>query len=117
MPRIVLLVSILIMVSFTLSGAIAGEKDDRASDCLEKSCFDGKNFTRAQVEGNELVKKFCTTCHTESRIFNKLKELHADRDVDYEKDVKSIVVKKIRLTGGSISHKDGKKILEYLVTL
>jgi hypothetical protein len=70
-----------------------------------------------QVEAVALMKKYCTTCHTESRILDSLQALHRDQHDSYEKSVRSIVVKKIRLTGGEISHRDGKKILEYLVSL
>jgi len=48
---------------------------------------------------------------------DKLKELRRERE-SYEKNLKSIVVvKKIRLTGGEISHREGKMILEYLASL
>jgi len=47
---------------------------------------------------------------------DKLKELRRERE-SYEKNLKSIVVKKIRLTGGDISHREGKMILEYLASL
>jgi len=63
------------------------------------------------------VKKFCIKCHTESRVMDSLKLIRREHADDFEKSVKSIVVKKIRLTGGEISHRDGKKILEYLVAL
>jgi hypothetical protein len=112
MRRISCLLLIIIVGLFSLSVAVAGEKDGHAGDLLVV-----KGITREQLEGNDLVKKFCTSCHTESRIYNKLKEMHADRNVDYANDIKYVVVKKIRLTGGNISHNDGKKILEYLVAL
>jgi hypothetical protein len=70
-----------------------------------------------QVEAVALMKKHCTTCHTESRILDSLQALHRGQHDSYEQSVRSIVVKKIRLTGGAISHRDGKKILEYLVSL
>jgi hypothetical protein len=96
---------------------MAAEKPVRTIDCGTQGCPEGQSLSRVQAEGDALVKKYCTTCHTESRIMDRLSQMRKSRDIDFARDVKSIVVKKIRLTGGGISHGDGKKILEYLVTL
>lgn len=97
--------------------ALAVERNNNKSDCLGNSCIDANRFTKEQVEGNELVKKFCTSCHTENRVFSKLQELQKDNALNYEKNVRNIVIKKIRMASGEISRQDGRKILEYLVAL
>jgi hypothetical protein len=106
-----------VLVLVSLAGAYAGEPALKSPDCMLQDCHGGKPVAVQMSEGGALVKKFCTTCHTESRILDKLKAMHSDQHDSYEKSVKSIVVKKIRLTGGGITHRDGKKILEYLVGL
>jgi len=106
-----------VLVCISIATAFASEMAPRTIDCNKVKCPEGKMVSQEQIEGDALVKKFCTTCHTESRIMDSLKLMRKERDANYAKDVKSIVVKKIRLTGGRISHAEGKKILEYLVTL
>jgi len=106
-----------VLVCISIATAFAAEMAPRTIDCGSKECPEAASPSRMQLEGDGLVKKYCTTCHTESRIMERLKLMRKERDVTYVKDVKSIVVKKIRLTGGRISHAEGKKILEYLVTL
>lgn len=105
------------VVLAALAGAYAGEPAVKSPDCGLQDCHGGKSLSLQQREGDALVKKFCTTCHTEGRIMDKLQVLRRDEHDGFEKSVKSIVVKKIRLTGGEINHRDGKKILEYLVSL
>lgn len=105
-----------IVLSMPLAAISAVEQVDTRSDCGPMGCPNEKGLTRMQVEGDALVKKYCTTCHTEGRIMDKLKELRREQE-SFEKNLKSIVVKKIRLTGGEISHREGKKILEYLTSL
>ncbi|HZV82804.1 MAG TPA: hypothetical protein VFF53_11625 [Geobacteraceae bacterium] len=100
----------------SLAAVYAGEPAGNV-DCATKGCPGIKTLSPKQLEADALVKKYCTTCHTESRIMDRLKLMRSERDENYEQNVKSIIVKKIRLTGGEISHRDGKKILEYLVTL
>jgi len=68
-------------------------------------------------EGNDLVKKHCTGCHSEGRIMNKLQAMHGEQDENYEKEVKAIILRKIRMTNGDISRQDGKKIMEFLVAV
>lgn len=85
--------------------------------CFGESVSIPADRSGRQSEAVALIKKYCTTCHTESRILDSLQALHSEQRDIYEKNVRSIVVKKIRLTGGEISHRDGKKILEYLVSL
>ncbi len=113
MTRIVTVASILLI---SLATVYAGEPAG-SGECPTGGCPGGKTLSPRQLEADALVKKHCTTCHTESRIMDSLKLMRSERDENYEQNVKSIVVKKIRLTGGEISHRDGKKILEYLVTL
>ena len=83
----------------------------------DKEEFDISAFSAKQLEANELVKKFCTGCHTESRIINGLRSFHKDYGIAYGDQVKVTVVKKIRLTGGNIPRQDGKKIIEFLGSL
>lgn len=105
------------LVLISIASAFASESAIRTIDCNKTDCPEGRGLTQVQVEGDALVKKFCTTCHTESRIMDSLKLMRREHAHGFEKNVKSIVVKKIRLTGGEISHRDGKKILEYLVAM
>jgi len=68
-------------------------------------------------EADRLIKQHCTKCHSESRIMNALQSMHSGRDENYEKEVKSIISRKIRLTNGDISRQDGKRIIEYLIAI
>ncbi len=111
----------LVLLSFVvlwmpLAAISAVEPISPAADCGPMGCPGEKGLTQMRIAGDALVKKYCTTCHTEGRIMDKLKELRRERE-SYEKNLKSIVVKKIRLTGGDISHREGKMILEYLASL
>jgi len=117
MQLIVALVSILIMSTVSLPGAYAGEKAFQATEKSENVKSVSSGLAQGQAEGSELVRKLCSSCHTEARIYSKIKELHRTRTADFEKDLKNLLVKKIRLTGGDISHKDGKKIIAYLATI
>lgn len=74
-------------------------------------------IAQRDVEADILIKQHCTKCHSESRIMNALQSMHSSRDENYDKEVKSIISRKIRLTNGDISRQDGKKIIEYLVSL
>ncbi len=105
------------LILFSIGRAFANKPAIRTIDCGTSGCPEGQGLTPKQVEGDALVKKFCTTCHTEGRIMESLKVLRREQQEDFAKSFKSIVVKKIRLTGGKISHQDGKKILEYLNTI
>lgn len=100
-----------------VASASASESAIRTTECGKSECPEGEMVPKKFIEGDVLVKKYCTTCHTEGRVMESLKRLRKERDGDYAQSVRSIVVKKIRLTGGEISRQDGKKILEYLVTL
>lgn len=111
MLKAVLLLILVIVMS--LPAAFASEPALRTTDCGGQDCPGVNVLSRQQIEGDALVKKFCTKCHTEGRIMDKLKLMRREND-NFDQVVKSIVVKKIRLTGGEISHRDGKKILEYL---
>lgn|GEM_PF-2276509 len=106
-----------LLMLLSIACAFASEPATRTIECVTSRCPEGQGLTPVQVEGDALIKKFCTKCHTEGRIMESLKALRREQEVGYAKSVKSIVVKKIRLTGGEISHRDGKKILEYLVSL
>lgn len=117
MQRVSMLFIILMIAIFYNTMALAIEQNNYKSGYLEKTCIDAKGFTKEQVDGSELVKKFCTSCHTESRVYSTLKEMRRDSTLDYDKNVRSIVLKKLRMTSGQISRQDSKKILEYLVKL
>jgi hypothetical protein len=78
---------------------------------------DVKEIPQKEVEGNLLVKQHCTKCHSESRIMNALQSMHSSRDKEYEKEVKNIISRKIRLTNGDISRQDGKRLIEYLLAV
>lgn len=108
---------VLLLMLMSMACAFASEPVVRTIDCGASECPDGQGVTQVPVKGDALVKKFCTKCHTEGRIMESLKVLRREQQEGFAKSVKSIVVKKIRLTGGEISHRDGKKILEYLVSL
>jgi hypothetical protein len=103
------------LVITVLTSSSWGDTAPAQVDCSTRECHE--RSTAKQSEAVALLKKHCTTCHTESRVMDTLKAMHTSQHDSYEKRVKSIVIKKIRLTGGEISHRDGKKILEYLVSL
>jgi mono/diheme cytochrome c family protein len=101
-------VLVLLSALFAAMPAAAGEFTVAAS-------IEGAKLTRELVEGDELVKKHCTGCHTEGRIMAALQTMQRDQSENYEKQLKSIIARKIRLTNGDISRQDGKKIMDYLV--
>jgi len=111
------LAMVAIGVLLSIACAFASEPANRIIECVTPTCPEGHGLTPMQIEGDALVKKYCTTCHTEGRVMESLRLMRRDQEDGYAQSVKSIVVKKIRLTGGKISHRDGKKIMEYLVTL
>jgi|SRR6185369_698501 len=76
-----------------------------------------KGLTRVLVDGDELVKKHCTGCHTEGRIMTALQAMHSEQTENFEKQMKSIILRKIRLTNGNISRQEGKKIIDYLCAI
>jgi len=76
-----------------------------------------KVVTLKNSEGDNLVKKHCTGCHSEDRIMTRLQSLHGEQDDYYEKEVKTIILRKIRMTNGDISRQEGRKIMDYLVTV
>jgi hypothetical protein len=84
--------------------------------CAVASPADGAELARKLCEGDALVKKHCTTCHSEGRITVFLQE-NGSRDTGYEKEMKNLILRKIRMTNGDISRQDGRKILDYLVVV
>jgi len=82
-----------------------------------KSGLNNKGIPLQDVETDRLIKQHCTKCHSESRIINALQSMHGNRDENYEKEVKNIISRKIRLTNGDISRQDGKRIIEYLIAV
>jgi mono/diheme cytochrome c family protein len=76
-----------------------------------------KGLALVLADGDELVKKHCTGCHTEGRIMNAMQAMRGEQAENFEKQMKSIILRKIRLTNGNISRQDGKKIIEYLFTV
>jgi mono/diheme cytochrome c family protein len=78
---------------------------------------DSAELTRKLCEGDALVKKYCTSCHSEGRIMGALQEMRGSQNEGSEKELKNIIVRKIRMTNGDISRQDGRKILDYLVVV
>jgi len=112
-----LIVSALFIALTTLSSALADDLPDSnipletgLNPCASK-------VLKQDIEGDHLVRQHCIKCHSESRIMNALQAMHGSQDSGYDKEVKSIISKKIRLTNGDISRQDGRKIIEYLVSI
>jgi|SRR6185369_12418687 len=76
-----------------------------------------KGLTQVLVDGDELVKKHCTGCHTEGRIMNAMQAMRGEQADNFEKQMKNIILRKIRLTNGNISRQEGKKIIDYLCAI
>ena len=108
---------LLILVLLSALGAVTPVSAAEAS--VTAASLDGKKvekgLTPALEIGDELVKKHCTGCHSEVRIMTALQAMQ--REQGYDKELRSIILRKIRLTNGGISRQDGKKIIDYLVAI
>jgi len=109
-----LIVYALFITLATLSPALANELPDSTFPLEEEMnpCVNG--VSQKDTEGNLLVRQHCTNCHSENRIMSALQAMHGGQ---YDKEVKNIISRKIRLTNGDIPRQDGKKIIEYLVSI
>lgn len=117
MTRIEALPVLLLLLLVAVVPASAGEAAQSSSRPVSASLPETGQEPWAQAGGNELVQKHCTGCHSEGRIMSSLQVMHATQRESYEQQVKSIIMRKIRLTGGNITRQDGKKILDYLLAV
>ena len=108
---------VLLVLFFVLPLALTAAKVSAGVISDSAAPVEGKGLTREVSEGDELVKRHCTGCHTEGRIMTSLQAMHSDQDDSYEKQIKGIVLRKIRMTNGNISRQDGRKIMDYLVSI
>lgn len=115
MKSMMLLLHVLFMALAASAPAFAGEPPGRSSALEARPSPNISGLTQVEIEGDLLVKKHCTGCHSESRILNALQSMHSDQNQNYEKEVKNIISRKIRLSRGDISRQDGRTIMEYLV--
>jgi len=107
-----------LLLSFAASNPALAENLTQRPANLEAKLDQSFNVTsQGDVEANLLIKQHCTKCHSESRIMSAMQSTLSSRDENYEKEIKSIISRKIRLTNGDISRQDGKKIIEYLVAV
>jgi len=97
--------------------AAAGELTASVASTGGTAATENKGPAWTMSEGDDLVKKHCTGCHSEGRIMTTLQSLHGSQDMNYEKEVKNIIIRKIRMTNGDISRQDGRKIMDYLVAV
>jgi mono/diheme cytochrome c family protein len=114
-----LLLPVLALLSALLVAApVSAEGTSASTASLDGLQVTGKKeLTRELGEGDELVQKHCTGCHTEGRIMTALEAMRSDQPEKFESQLKSIISHKIRLTNGEISRQDGKKIMNYLGTI
>jgi hypothetical protein len=117
MKKLLLPVLVLLSALVVAGTGFAGETSATASSFEGTKVLVQKGLPRELVEGDALVKKHCTGCHTEGRIMTALQAMNGEQTEVYEKQLKSIILRKIRMTNGGISRQDGKKIIEYLATL
>jgi mono/diheme cytochrome c family protein len=115
MKKTVLPILVLLLTLVAAAPVSAGETS-AATASLDGMKVE-KGLATALVDGNELVKKHCTGCHTEGRIMTALQAMRSEQAENFDKQMKSIILRKIRLTNGSISRQDGKKIIDYLVAI
>ena len=113
MNKTVLMILVLLSALGAVTPVSAGEASATAASLDGKKVE--KGLTPALEIGDELVKKHCTGCHSEVRIMTALQAMQ--REQGYDKELKSIILRKIRLTNGGISRQDGKKIIDYLVAI
>jgi len=108
---------ILVLLSALIAVTYASACDSSATTASLDGTKGEKGQTQVLASGDELVKKHCTGCHTEGRIMSALQAMHSEQAETFDKQMKSIILRKIRLTNGSISRQDGKKIIDYLCAI
>jgi len=108
------LLAAVLFVSFAASAPALAESFPDLEAKLNPSI---SGTSQRDTEANLLIKQHCTKCHSESRIMTAMQSTLSSRDENYEKEIKGIISRKIRLTNGDISRQDGKKIIEYLVAV
>lgn len=116
MRFLLLFVAVLLWSSTTPSPALADGMPGTTSPVEGNPAKSFNGISPRDVEADLLVKQHCTKCHSESRIMNALQSMQTSQSGNYDKEVKSIISRKIRLTNGDISRQDGKKIIDYLVS-
>jgi cbb3-type cytochrome oxidase cytochrome c subunit len=82
----------------------------------ETVVLDTSEFSPQQLEGNKLLKKYCTTCHSQQRIISTISEWLTTDDEQYEELLKSMMTKKIRFSNGSLTKADSQKIYDLLLS-
>jgi len=114
-----MLLPILVLLSALVAAVpvSAGETSATTASLDGTKVSGEKGLTQVLVDGDELVKKHCTGCHTEGRIMNALQAMRSEQAENFDKQMKSIILRKIRLTNGSISRQEGKKIIDYLCVI
>jgi len=117
MKNTVLLILVLLSALVAAAPVSAGETSATAVSQDGTKMPGEKGLTLVLVDGDELVKKHCTGCHTEGRIMTALQAMRSEQAENFDKQMKSIILRKIRLTNGSISRQEGKKIIDYLCTI
>jgi len=106
-----------LFISFAANPALAESFAEQPVHLEAKLDQSINGTSQKDVEANLLIKQHCTKCHSEGRIMSAMQSTLSSRDENYEKEIKGIISRKIRLTNGDISRQDGKKIIEYLVAV
>lgn len=109
-----LLLMVFALMLMAVATASAGEMTATFGNGITR---EDKGLGRQTGEGDELVNKHCTSCHSAARIMTTLQAMHTAKDEHYEKEVKNIIARKIRMTNGEISRQDGRKIMDYLISV
>ena len=78
--------------------------------------FDPKAIPAKMKPAYEQLREHCTKCHTQERIVRCLQDCYV-YGKDYEKTLREIIGRKLRLTGSDLSKAEGKSILELLLTM
>jgi hypothetical protein len=116
--KFLLPLAVALLSSFAVSAPALAEDLSGRTFPLEVNHGKSVNvIPQSDVEADFLIKQHCTKCHSESRIMSALQSMQNSQDGNYDKEIKNIISSKIRLTNGNISRQDGKKIIEYLVSV
>ena len=78
--------------------------------------FDPATVPAKHQAGYRLMVENCTRCHNQERIVRCLQDCY-NQGLDYEKTLREVIGKKIRLAGSDVTREEGKNILEFLIAM
>ena len=68
-------------------------------------------------EGYQLFMEHCVHCHPQARTLKRLQVYTAGQEEALHAELRVMLVKMLRLPGSTISAKEGKKVLDFLMEL